>query len=49
MKIVWSPIALQRVQLPEELMQTQTKRIIAEQQQEMYKMEQKSQAPAKMD
>src|SRR5512133_2532000 len=33
-----------QIKLPEELMQTQTKRIIAEQQQEMYKMEQKSQA-----
>ena len=32
-----------QIRLPEELMQTQTKRIIAEQQQEMYKMEQKSQ------
>ena len=33
-----------QIRLPEELMQTQTKRIIAEQQQEMYKMEQRSQA-----
>ena len=33
-----------QIKLPEELMQTQTKRIIAEQQQEMYKMEQRSQA-----
>ena len=33
-----------QIKLPEELMQTQTKRIIAEQQQEMFKMEQKSQA-----
>lgn len=33
-----------QIRLPEDLMQTQTKRIIAEQQQEMYKMEQKSQA-----
>lgn len=33
-----------QIRLPEELMATQTKRIIAEQQQEMYKMEQKSQA-----
>lgn len=33
-----------QIKLPEDLMQTQTKRIIAEQQQEMYKMEQKSQA-----
>ena len=33
-----------QIRLPEELMQTQTKRIIAEQQQEMFKMEQKSQA-----
>ena len=33
-----------QIKLPEELMVTQTKRIIAEQQQEMYKMEQKSQA-----
>jgi regulator of protease activity HflC (stomatin/prohibitin superfamily) len=32
-----------QIKLPEDLMQTQTKRIIAEQQQEMYKMEQKSQ------
>jgi regulator of protease activity HflC (stomatin/prohibitin superfamily) len=32
-----------QIRLPEDLMQTQTKRIIAEQQQEMYKMEQKSQ------
>jgi len=33
-----------QIRLPEDLMQTQTKRIIAEQQQEMYKMEQRSQA-----
>lgn len=33
-----------QIKLPEDLMQTQTKRIIAEQQQEMYKMEQRSQA-----
>ena len=33
-----------QIKLPEDLMQTQTKRIIAEQQQEMFKMEQKSQA-----
>lgn len=33
-----------QIKLPEELMQTQTKRIIAEQQQEMFKMEQRSQA-----
>ncbi|MCM0083448.1 hypothetical protein L4X63_17830 [Geomonas sp. Red32] len=33
-----------QIRLPEELMQTQTKRIIAEQQQEMFKMEQRSQA-----
>ncbi len=33
-----------QIKLPEELMQTQTKRIIAEQQKEMFKMEQKSQA-----
>lgn len=33
-----------QIRLPEELMATQTKRIIAEQQQEMYKMEQRSQA-----
>jgi len=33
-----------QIRLPEDLMQTQTKRIIAEQQQEMFKMEQKSQA-----
>lgn len=33
-----------QIQLPQELMQTQTKRIIAEQQQEMFKMEQKSQS-----
>lgn len=33
-----------QIRLPEELMETQTKRIIAEQQQEMFKMEQKSQA-----
>lgn len=33
-----------QIKLPEDLMETQTKRIIAEQQQEMYKMEQRSQA-----
>lgn len=33
-----------QIRLPAELMETQTKRIIAEQQQEMYKMEQRSQA-----
>ncbi len=33
-----------QIKLPEDLMQTQTKRIIAEQQQEMYRMEQRSQA-----
>lgn len=33
-----------QIKLPEDLMETQTKRIIAEQQQEMYKMEQRSQS-----
>jgi regulator of protease activity HflC (stomatin/prohibitin superfamily) len=37
-------VLLCQTKLPEDLMQTQTKRIIAEQQQEVFKMEQRSQA-----